>query len=150
MKKIFQNNKKIIKNTLFDIIVLSIVFIICMLLIHTGLKTLLNINPNNITELGKALVYVKSNALYLSIMFICMYIFSFIIFSLTTIDQVRDKTINHKNYSLYLAFMISFILFVNTLLCFSGGVVINNRLSVLCKACATNEKVYNKSKITEK
>ena len=137
MNKLLKGNKKLIKNTLFDLLVLSIIAIICMIFIHFGLKVLLHINTKTITDASKAMISTKHNILYINIMVIAMFIFSFIIFTITTMDQIKDKTINKNNYKLYLTFMIGLILLVNTFLSFIGSNVISIRLTRLCNVCET-------------
>lgn len=135
MKSIFKSNKKIVKNTIYDIIILSIISIMCIMLIHLGLKVLLHINTKTITDAAKAMASTKHNVLYISIMFIAMFIFSFIICTVTTLDQIRDKTINRKNYKQYTVFIVGFIILINTLIGFISSLIINARLTNLCNSC---------------
>ena len=136
------NNKKLIKETLYDIAILSIISIICILLIHIGLKALLHINTKTITETSKAVITAKHNVTYMSIIIISMFIFSFIVYTMTTINQVKSKMINKDNYKMFELCMISLILVINTLIGFIGSLIINARLTKLCNVCSTVESNY--------
>ena len=130
-----EKNKKLLVNTLYDLLILFISSIIIIIVIDLMCKGIITINSDKIKIVSMAKRLAKNNTLYIGILVVTMYILSAISFYITTLDQIKTKRINTNNKNRFLLLVISLILTINTIILFISSSIIDNRLSYLCKDC---------------
>ncbi len=139
-------NRPLIINTIYDLIIYSLVFLILFVLIRLALKSMLNLNDmgKEITSYKEAVSYTVDNTIYIAIISVIISIGSFCVFMGTIIDNFKRKLINKDNYRFYIVFMIVSILILTAV---AGLLIIGiSNSSLLCigKLCKiTDLSFYN-------
>ena len=137
-----RKNKKLMRDTIYDVLILGIIGTIIVIILHLLLKSFILPNSKEISGLSESIKVANKSILYLEIISVVMFIISFITITITTIDQVKAKNITRNNCKKYKLFVVLLTIAVNTLIGFIISLIINNLLIKLCNLCNTTSLSY--------
>ncbi len=137
-----RKDKKLMRETIYDILILGIVGAIIVLVLHLLLKAFTLPSAKEVSRLTESIKVANKSILYVEIISVVMFIISFITITMTTIDQIKSKNITKNNYKKYQLFTVLLVLVANTIIGFIISIILNSILIKLCNICITTDLSY--------